>query len=161
MLKKLLYRIAKELTPPCFNALNVLLLGNLPPLGNACVVVEEQGRFLLLRRPEGMMVFPGGFIRWREYPEEAALREVREETGIEVRLLDTIGIYATKSSNLFRLSTLTIVFAGEAVGGSLKSSVEGRPCWMDDAEMRQRLARNYNNSVLEDYDAYRKRRAQR
>jgi ADP-ribose pyrophosphatase YjhB (NUDIX family) len=158
VLKKLLFRVAQELTPICFNVLNVLLLGNLPPLGNACMVVEDQGRFLLLQRPEGMIVFPGGFIRWREYPEEAALREVREETGIEVRLLDTIGIYATKSSSLFRLSTLTIAFAGEVVGGLLKSSVEGRPYWMDEAEMRQRLARNYNG-ILEDYDAYRKRRA--
>ena len=156
MLKRLLFRIVQELTPICFNILNVLLLGNLPPLGNACVVVEDQGRFLLLQRPEGITVFPGGFIRWREYPEEAAQREVREETGIDVRLLDTIGIYATKSTGLFRLSTLTIVFAGEVTGGSLKSSIEGQARWMDEAEMRQRLARNYRN-ILEDYDAYRKR----
>lgn len=106
-----------------------------------------------------MIVFPGGFIRWREYPEEAAQREVREETGIEVRLLDTIGIYATKSTGLFRLSTLTIVFAGEVTGGLLKSSIEGQARWTDEAEMRQRLARNYR-SILEDYDAYRKRIAQ-
>ncbi len=159
MLKKLLFRVVQELTPLCFNVLNVLLLGNLPPLGNACVVVEDQGRFLLLRRPEGMIVFPGGFIRWREYPEEAALREVREETGIEVRLLDTIGIYATRSAGLTRLSTLTIVFAGEVAGGALKSSVEGLPYWMAEAEMRQRLARSYRE-ILEDYDAYRKRLAQ-
>lgn len=159
MLKKLLYRVVQELTPICFNLLNVLLLGNLPPLGNACVVIEDRGRFLLLRRPEGMIVFPGGFIRWREYPEEAAQREVREETGIEVRLLDTIGIYATKSTSLSRLSTLTIVFAGEVTGGSLKSSIEGQARWTDEAEMRQRLARNYR-SILEDYDAYRKRIAQ-
>jgi ADP-ribose pyrophosphatase YjhB (NUDIX family) len=158
-LKRLLFRIVQELTPICFNILNVLLLGNLPPLGNACVVVEDQGRFLLLRRPEGMIVFPGGFIRWREYPEETAQREVREETGIDVRLLDTIGIYATKSTGLFRLSTLTIVFAGEVTGGSLKSSIEGRAYWMNEAEMRQRLARNYRN-ILDDYDAYRKRIAQ-
>ena len=105
------------------------------------------------------MVFPGGFIRWREYPEEAAQREVREETGIEVRLLDTIGIYAMKSTGLFRLSTLTIAFAGGMTGGSLRSSIEGRACWMEEAEMRQRLARNYRN-ILEDYDAYRKRRIQ-
>ena len=160
MLKKRLFRIVQELTPICFNLLNVLLLGNLPPLGNACVVVEDQGRFLLLRRPVGLLVFPGGFIRWREYPEGAALREVREETGIEVRLLDTIGIYAKKSNSLMHLSTLTIAFAGEVVGGSLKSSIEGRPCWMDEAEMRQRLETSFKD-ILDDYDTYRKRRAER
>lgn len=159
MLKKLFYKVAQSLTPLCFNALNVLLGGNLPPLGSACVVVEDQGRFLMLQRPEGLIVFPGGFIRWREYPEETAQREVREETGFEVRLLDNIGTYAHKSSSSARLSTLTIAFAGEVVGGSLKDSIEGRPCWMDEAEMRQRLARNYR-SILGNYDAYRKSRAQ-
>jgi hypothetical protein len=64
-----------------------------------------------------------------------------------------------KSTGLFRLSTLTIVFAGEMTGGSLKSSIEGQACWMNEAEMRRRLARNYRN-ILEDYDAYRKRIAQ-
>ena len=160
MLKKRLFRLVQELTPICFNLLNVLLMGNLPPLGNACVIVEDQGRFLLLRRPVGLIVFPGGFIRWREYPEGAALREVREETGLEVRLLDTIGVYAKKSSSPRHLSTLTVAFTGEVVGGSLKSSVEGRPCWMDEAEMRQRLEPGFRG-ILDDYDTYRKRRARR
>ena len=158
MLKKLLYRVAQGLMPIGFNALNVLLLGNLPPLGCICVVVEDQGRFLMLKKSDDKIVFPGGFIRWREYPEETAQREVREETGFEVRLLDTIGIYTKKSSNFIRLSTLTIAFAGEIISGSLQSSVEGRPCWMEEAEMRQRLALNYRG-ILKDYDAYRKRRA--
>ncbi len=159
MLKKLLYRAAQELTPLCFNALNMLLMGNLPPLGSACVVVEDQGRFLMLKRSEDTVVFPGGFIRWREYPEETGKREVREETGLEVRLLDTIGTYTHKSNSRHRLSTLTIAFAGELIGGSLKSSVEGQPCWMNEAEMRERLVSSYR-CMLEDYDAYRERRAQ-
>ena len=122
------------------------------------MIVEDQGRFLLLRRPGGTIVFPGGMMRWREYPAETAQREVREETGLEVRLLHTIGIYSKKSTSRSRLSILTVVFTGEVIGGSLKSSMEGRPCWMDEAEMRARLER-YHMSMLEDYDAYRKRRA--
>ena len=159
MLKKILFKVAARLTPICFNVLNILLAGNLPPLGGACVVVEDQGRFLMLKRSERKVVFPGGFMRWREYPEETARREVREETGLEVRLLDTIGTYAKKSSSLLRLSTLTIVFAGKVIGGSLQSSIEGRPCWMDEAEMRPRLASEYRD-MLEDYDVYRKRHVQ-
>jgi len=105
------------------------------------------------------MVFPGGFMRWREYPAETAQREVREETGLEVRLLDTIGTYSNKSTRLVRLSTLTIAFTGEVVGGSLKSGIEGRPCWLDEAHMRKRLASHYI-PMFEDYRAYRERRAQ-
>jgi len=159
VLKRILFRIMQELTPLCFNFLNLLLAGNLPPLGNACVIVEDAGRFLLLNRPGGIVVFPGGFMRWREYPAETALREVREETGLEVRLLDTIGTYAHKSTQFTRLSILTIAFAGEVVGGSLKSSIEGHPCWLDEAHMRERLEPDCQG-MLEDYIALRERRAQ-
>ncbi len=159
VLKQFLYRVMQRSVPICFNTLNFLLAGNLPPLGSACVIVEDAGRFLLLERPEGVIVFPGGFMRWREYPAETARREVREETGLEVRLLDTIGTYAHKSNQLVRLSTLTIVFTGEVVGGSLKSSIEGRPCWLDEAHLRERLA-SHSTGILEDYCALRERRAQ-
>lgn len=159
VLKQFLYRIVQGLVPICFNSLNFLLAGNLPPLGSACVIVEDQGRFLLLERPGGMIAFPGGFMRWREYPAETARREFREETGLEVRLFDTIGTYAHKSTQFNRLSTLTIAFVGEVVGGSLKSSIEGHPCWLDEAHLRERLAIQYKG-MLEDYVASRERRAQ-
>jgi ADP-ribose pyrophosphatase YjhB (NUDIX family) len=158
-LKQFLYRVTQGLVPICFNTLNFLLAGNLPPLGSACVIVEDQGRFLLLKRPGGMIVFPGGFMRWREYPAETARREVREETGLEVRLLGTIGTYANKSTQLTRLSTLIVVFVGEVVGGSLKGGIEGHPCWLDEAYMRERLT-SHSMSMLEDYCAYRERHAQ-
>ena len=158
-LKQFLYRLVRRLVPICFNTLNFLLAGNLPPLGSACVIVEDAGRFLLLERPGGMIVFPGGFMRWHEYPAETARREVREETGLEVRLLDTIGTYAHKSTQHARLSTLTIAFTGEVVGGSLKSSIEGHPCWLGEAHLREQLASS-NTSMLEDYCVLRERRAQ-
>lgn len=158
VLKQFLYRVVGGMVPVCFNTLNFLMAGNLPPLGSACVIVEDAGRFLLLKRPEGMIVFPGGFMRWHEYPAETARREVREETGLDVRLLDTIGTYAHKSNQVVRLSTLTIAFVGEVVGGSLKSSIEGSPLWLDEAHMRVRLASHYK-AMLEDYVALRERRA--
>jgi ADP-ribose pyrophosphatase YjhB (NUDIX family) len=158
-LKHFLYRLIGGLVPICFNTLNLLLAGNLPPLGSACVIVEDSGRFLLLERSVGMIVFPGGFIRWHEYPAETARREFREETGLDVQLLDTIGTYAHKSTQLARLSTLTIAFVGEVVGGSLKSSIEGSPVWLDEPTMREQLASHYK-SMLEDYIALRERRAQ-
>jgi len=159
VLKQFLYRILLGLVPVCFNSLNLLLMGNLPPLGCVCVIVEDEGRFLLLRRPRGTMVFPGGFIRWNEYPAETARREFREETGLEVRLLDTTGTYARKSDGLGHLSTLTVTFAGEVVGGALRGSIEGHPCWLDKAEMGHRLMSHYM-SMLEGYFAYRERGAQ-
>ncbi|MGE5599195.1 MAG: GNAT family N-acetyltransferase, partial [Bacteroidota bacterium] len=53
----------------------------------AAVFVVHDGRVLLLRhRALGRWLPPGGHLRPGELPDEAAVREVREETGIVVRL---------------------------------------------------------------------------
>jgi 8-oxo-dGTP diphosphatase len=55
----------------------------------AIAVVERQGQFLIGRRPEGVPLagyweFPGGKVQPAETPQQAAARECREETGIDV-----------------------------------------------------------------------------
>lgn len=53
----------------------------------AAVVVDREGKVLLLEhllRPYSGWGFPGGFIDRGETPEAAVIREVREETGIEI-----------------------------------------------------------------------------
>jgi ADP-ribose pyrophosphatase YjhB (NUDIX family) len=157
VLKRFLFRIFRWLVPVSFNILNGILAGNLPPFGSSCAIVEDQGRFLLVKIPGGGLVFPGGFMRWRENPAETAQRECREETGLEVQMLDTIGTYATASTGIDRLSTLVVVFTGEIIGGALRGSIEGHPCWLNEADMRKKLDKHYAK-ILEDYFAYRQQR---
>jgi len=143
--------------PICFNLLNVLLLGNLPPLGGTSVIVEDQGRFLLVKGLGGVLSFPGGYIRWREYPPQAARRECEEETGLNIELQETIETYAHIATSPFRVSTINIGYAGKtAEGGMLRGSVEGQPLWIAEAEMRKAIGARYSE-LLEDYFAYRAR----
>lgn len=56
---------------------------------SAAVLVDDKGRVLLAQRPEGkdmagLWEFPGGKIEAGETPEEAIIRELKEELGIEV-----------------------------------------------------------------------------
>jgi ADP-ribose pyrophosphatase YjhB (NUDIX family) len=51
-------------------------------------VVHEGRTLLLLHRKLGAWFPPGGHIDPHELPDEAAVREVREETGLEVELLE-------------------------------------------------------------------------
>jgi 8-oxo-dGTP diphosphatase len=56
----------------------------------ACALVDADGRVLLAQRPkgkplEGLWEFPGGKIDLSERPEDALIRELREELGIEVK----------------------------------------------------------------------------
>lgn len=61
----------------------------MPPTPIAVAVVEHDGKYLIGQRPDGVPLagyweFPGGKVEAPESPEEAAVRECREETGLEV-----------------------------------------------------------------------------
>ena len=64
------------------------------------VVVEHEGKILLGRRNidpgKGMWSFFGGYVNRGEKVEEAALREVKEETNLDVQLEDMIGLYSER-----------------------------------------------------------------
>ncbi len=135
MVKNFLYQVLKRLVAVFFNILNLLLAGNLPPFGCVCVIIEDQGKYLVVERPEGGYVFPSGFMRWKEHPTQTALRECEEETGLRLKIHTLIGCSSNKSDHVTRMSTLTVVYLAEAVGGELKNSIEGRACWLPEADM--------------------------
>jgi 8-oxo-dGTP diphosphatase len=68
---------------------------NARPTAN--LVVLDGDRFLSVRRAapprQGLWELPGGFCDGWEHPREAAVREAREELGVEVLLGDLVGMY--------------------------------------------------------------------
>lgn len=55
----------------------------------ACALVDPDGRVLISKRPQGKSMaglweFPGGKVETGENPEQALIRELREELGIDV-----------------------------------------------------------------------------
>lgn len=156
MLYRILYRVLNKFVGIFFNLLNLLLLGNLPPFGSVCMIVEDQGRYLVIQRPEGKMVFPSGFVRWREHPEQTVWREGKEETGLELRVGEVVGYASVVSAHFARMSTLTLIYEAEVVGGQLRGSVEGEPCWLDESELHNKLDAQ-QRSMLERYLRYRMR----
>lgn len=149
-----LYNTFKYVVAIFFNFLNRLMLGNLPPFGSACVIVEEQGRFLVLQRPEGQTVFPGGLMRWGEVVEETARREGKEETGLDLRIERMISYRSTPATDLVHMSSLALFFHARVVGGKLRGSIEGQPCWLDEATLRDSLPEYYQEAFA-DYLQYR------
>ncbi|GHO86048.1 NUDIX hydrolase [Dictyobacter formicarum] len=147
------YYITKSLACICFNILNFLLGGNLPPFGCVCMIVEKDQQFLLIEQPGGILAFPGGFMKWRESPEQALIREGKEETGLELRPLDLVGFQPGISQGIHQMSTLTLIYQVEAIGGDLRPSSEGRPLWLSADELQKRLS-PYYQSMLEQYKRY-------
>src|SRR3954466_11118622 len=57
-------------------------------------VLDEEDRILLIRRTDnGLWAIPGGAQDVGEYIVETAVRETREESGIDVEVTDIVGIY--------------------------------------------------------------------
>ena len=86
------------------------------PFPTVDVVVERgQGRVLLVRRtnPPFGWALPGGFIDYGESAEDAARREVVEETGVSVLLTDMLGVYSDPARDP-RHHTMTVVYIGRS-----------------------------------------------
>lgn len=92
-----------------------------PPSAAACIVIDD-GKVLAVDAGEYLML-PGGIVESGEMPEEAAFREVKEETGLEVNIIGKV------EEKLRGVSRETIFYA-EIMGGELKPSWEGKPKWI-------------------------------
>lgn len=86
------------------------------------LLIEADGRLLLGRRGEGASApgkwsFPAGFVDRGEVVEEAARREAREETGLDVRLEALIGLYSTPGD-----AVVLAVYAASIAGGIMAAA---------------------------------------
>jgi 8-oxo-dGTP diphosphatase len=91
------------------------------PVVAAVVFAVQDGRLLMIRRTvdpqKGKWAFPAGYIDYDEDPRQAAAREVREETGLEVRITRVIDVLCRDMSDGAKAS-IVILFEGEIVSGT-------------------------------------------
>jgi 8-oxo-dGTP diphosphatase len=81
---------------------------------NTYAVIFCEGRVLVLKRKNGFWEFPGGGVEWGEHPDEAVVREVKEETGIEIKNPTFLGITsATYEKDGDEKHSLYVVYKAE------------------------------------------------
>ncbi len=90
----------------------------------ACAtVIQQDGRVLLLKRArppgKGQWCLPGGFVDAGEVVEQAAAREVLEETGLQVQIQKLLGLFSYES-----YPVVVAIFEGLILAGQLDISAE-------------------------------------
>ncbi|MBP6514354.1 MAG: NUDIX hydrolase [Steroidobacteraceae bacterium] len=100
------------------------------PLLTVDVVIELADRpcrpivLIERRNPPPGFALPGGFVDLGETVEAAAMREAREETGLEVRLLRLLGVYSDPARDP-RGHTASVVYVAEATGEAVAGDDAG------------------------------------
>ncbi len=122
------------------------------PVPAVDVIMEYQGRGVVLierRNPPLGWALPGGFVEYGESLEEAARREAKEETGLEVRLLGQFHAYSDPRRDP-RQHVITVVFVA-AASGSLQAASDARAVAVFPLEaLPGRLAFDHDQ-ILRDY----------
>ncbi len=95
-----------------------------PKVAVGTIIKDGDGRIVLVRRAiepgYGKWVFPGGYVDRGEQVHVAAVREAKEEAGLEVRLDKLINIYSYAGR-----APVIIVYAASILGGTLACDDEG------------------------------------
>jgi ADP-ribose pyrophosphatase YjhB (NUDIX family) len=136
------------------------------PAVGAIVYVIKDGKVLFgVRSVEpnsGKLSLPGGFVDVNETAEQAAIREAKEELGIDVSLQTYLGTYATTYGNR---PILNIVFVASCQNQSITPGDDmsgGEPVWhgLEDLPAPDKLAWDWYQAAQKDLLAWWQRNRQ-
>jgi ADP-ribose pyrophosphatase YjhB (NUDIX family) len=90
-------------------------------VGSAAVVHDADGRVLVARhtyRTHTPWALPGGWVRRGENPAEAVVREIHEETTLDVEILAPLTVQMESPVHL------TVIYGARLIGGTFRPSAE-------------------------------------
>jgi len=125
------------------------------PLLTVDIIIEAAGGIVLIERknpPEGWAL-PGGFVDVGESVAAAAVREAREETSLEVTLVEQFFAYSDPKRDP-RGATVSVVFIGQATG-TPRAEDDAKNIGIYALDKLPQLAFDHGQ-ILEDYRRYKK-----
>ncbi|MCK4470623.1 MAG: NUDIX hydrolase [Anaerolineae bacterium] len=114
----------------------------------ALVFIQQGDTILLVKQDYGPQYWslPGGVMEPGESIGQTAIREVKEETGLDVRLRRVVGLYSKPSEE-----ALAVCFEGEVIGGTLQADNEISECRYFPYGCLPEVAREHLPQRIEDF----------
>lgn len=92
------------------------------PAPAAGAVIVEDDKLLLVRRSVqpglGDWCIPAGFVEWTEHPQMAAIRELKEETNLDISITSIFDIFMGMDDP--RTHAVLVLYHADIVGGTLR-----------------------------------------
>lgn len=123
----------------------------------AGVVVERFGKVILVRRSRepmyGQWSFPSGFVDAGEIVEEAAAREVLEETGVTVSIQQLLGVFSSHNNPV-----IFVAYAGIATSGEPRPADDVMETGLFSPDALPELAFPHDSGILDAWHHFRNKR---
>ncbi len=124
------------------------------PLLTVDIIIRFKNGIVLIERknPPSGWALPGGFVDVGESVETAAVREAREETSLEVRLMEQFHVYSEPGRDP-RFHTASVVFIAEG-DGILKGADDARKAEVFTADNLPQAIAFDHGRIIKDYFEY-------
>jgi 8-oxo-dGTP diphosphatase len=129
-------------------------VGTFQRLAAYALVFDASGRVLLSREPArrpGRWLLPGGGVEHGEHPEQAVIREVQEETGLDVRvgpLREVLSDVARVGRRRRALHTVRLIYGAEVIAGSPSRPAGDEAGWWAAPEWRALALEPFTAQIL-------------
>jgi len=140
--------------------------GHKNPIPTVDVIIQMDSRILLVKRKNEpfreYLAIPGGFVNEGETVEDAAKREVKEETSLDIELTDILGVYSDHKRDP-RGHNMSTVFIGKiptSRNGKVKAAAAADDAselyWINLEDIPDEKFAFDHKNILEDYMKWKK-----
>ena len=124
------------------------------PVPAAGAIIVEENKILLVKRAHpprvGDWCIPAGYMEWNEHPTQTAIRELKEETGLDVKLTSFFEVYSGDDDP--RSNAVLMLYLAERIGGTLEAMDDAlEVAFFDFDNLPENLAFEAHIQALKDY----------